>query len=102
MVLVGYEHNINEVVQDLVCCLDNPELPFLQWDELMSVLATGLPRNLKSELEDKYKEYKLNFYRGKNEDFPSKLLRNIIEENLAYGSEKEKATNERLVFLTAK
>lgn len=97
MVLAGYEHNINEVVQDLVCCLDNPELPFLQWDELMSVLATRLPRNLKSELEDKYKEYKLNFYRGKNVDFPSKLLRDIIEENLAYGSEKEKATNERLV-----
>ncbi|ONM18428.1 acetyl-CoA carboxylase2 [Zea mays] len=85
------------VVQDLVCCLDNPELPFLQWDELMSVLATRLPRNLKSELEDKYKEYKLNFYHGKNEDFPSKLLRDIIEENLSYGSEKEKATNERLV-----
>ncbi|ONM18420.1 acetyl-CoA carboxylase2 [Zea mays] len=97
MVLAGYEHNINEVVQDLVCCLDNPELPFLQWDELMSVLATRLPRNLKSELEDKYKEYKLNFYHGKNEDFPSKLLRDIIEENLSYGSEKEKATNERLV-----
>ncbi|AQK42598.1 acetyl-coenzyme A carboxylase1 [Zea mays] len=97
MVLAGYEHNINEVVQDLVCCLDNPELPFLQWDELMSVLATRLPRNLKSELEDKYKEYKLNFYHGKNKDFPSKLLRDIVEENLAYGSEKEKATNERLV-----
>lgn len=31
------------------------------------------------QLEDKYKEYKLNFYRSKNEDFPSKLLRNIIE-----------------------
>ncbi|CAO2041466.1 unnamed protein product [Urochloa humidicola] len=97
MVLAGYEHNINEVVQDLVCCLDDPELPFLQWDELMSVLATRLPRNLKSELEDKYKEYKLNFYHGKNKDFPSKLLRDIIEANLSHGSEKEKATNERLV-----
>jgi hypothetical protein len=31
------------------------------------------------QLEDKYKEYKLNFYRGKNVDFPSKLLRDIIE-----------------------
>jgi len=97
MVLAGYENNISEVVQDLVCCLDDPELPFLQWDELMSVLATRLPRNLKSELEDKYKEYKLNFYRGENKDFPSKLLRDTIEANLAYGSEKEKATNERLV-----
>jgi len=31
------------------------------------------------QLEDKYKEYKLNFYRGKNVDLPSKLLRDIIE-----------------------
>jgi len=31
------------------------------------------------QLEDKYKEYKLNFYCGKNVDFPSKLLRDIIE-----------------------
>ncbi|OEL17844.1 Acetyl-CoA carboxylase 2 [Dichanthelium oligosanthes] len=97
MVLAGYEHNINEVIQDLVCCLDDPELPFLQWDELMSVLATRLPRNLKSELEDKYKEYKLNFYHGKNKDFPSKLLSDIIKANLAYGSDKEKATDKRLV-----
>jgi hypothetical protein len=31
------------------------------------------------QLEDKYKEYKLNFYHGKNKDFPSKLLRDIVE-----------------------
>jgi hypothetical protein len=35
------------------------------------------------QLEDKYKEYKLNFYHGKNEDFPSKLLRDIIEVSYA-------------------
>ncbi|XP_062184107.1 acetyl-CoA carboxylase 2-like isoform X3 [Phragmites australis] len=97
MVLAGYEHKINQVVQDLVCCLDNPELPFLQWDELMSVLANRIPRSLKSQLEDKYKEYKFNFYHGKNKEFPCKLLRDIIEANLASCSEKEKATNERLV-----
>ena len=31
------------------------------------------------QLEDKYKEYKLNFYHGENKDFPSKLLRDIVE-----------------------
>ncbi|XP_062225261.1 acetyl-CoA carboxylase 2 isoform X2 [Phragmites australis] len=97
MILAGYEHNINQVVQDLVFCLDNPELRFLQWDELMSVLATRLPRDLKSELEDKYMEYKLNFYHGKTKEFPSKLLRDTIGANLTCGSEKEKATTERLV-----
>jgi hypothetical protein len=36
------------------------------------------------QLEDKYKEYKLNFYRGENKDFPSKLLRDIIEVSFIF------------------
>ena len=36
------------------------------------------------QLEDKYKEYKLNFYRGENKDFPSKLLRDIIEVSFRF------------------
>ncbi|XP_052155792.1 acetyl-CoA carboxylase 2 [Oryza glaberrima] len=97
MILAGYEHDIDKVVPELVYCLDTPELPFLQWEELMSVLATRLPRNLKSELEGKYEEYKVKFDSGIINDFPANMLRVIIEENLACGSEKEKATNERLV-----
>uniref|UniRef100_A0A0D9WEQ7 Uncharacterized protein n=1 Tax=Leersia perrieri TaxID=77586 RepID=A0A0D9WEQ7_9ORYZ len=97
MILAGYEHDIDEVVQELVYCLDTPELPFLQWEELMSVLATRLPRNLKSELEGKYEEYKLKFDSGMINDFPAKILGGIIEANLACVSEKDKATNERLV-----
>ncbi|XP_052169537.1 acetyl-CoA carboxylase 1 [Oryza glaberrima] len=97
MILAGYEHNINEVVQDLLNCLDSPELPFLQWQELMSVLATRLPKDLRNELDGKYKEYELNSDFRKNKDFPAKLLRGIIEANLAYCSEKDRVTNERLV-----
>ncbi|XP_015697314.2 acetyl-CoA carboxylase 1 [Oryza brachyantha] len=97
MILAGYEHNINEVVQDLLNCLDSPELPFLQWQELMSVLATRLPKDLRNELDGKYKEYELNSDFRKNKDFPAKLLRGIIEANLAYCSEKDRITNERLV-----
>ncbi|KAL5982106.1 acetyl-coenzyme-A carboxylase [Asimina triloba] len=50
MILAGYEHNIEEVVQDLLNCLDSPELPFLQWQECMAVLATRLPKDLKNEV----------------------------------------------------
>ncbi|KAF6154843.1 hypothetical protein GIB67_033872 [Kingdonia uniflora] len=32
---IAYEHNIDEVVQDLLNCLDSPELPFLQWQEIV-------------------------------------------------------------------
>jgi acetyl-CoA carboxylase/biotin carboxylase 1 len=97
MILAGYEHNINEVVQDLLNCLDSPELPFLQWQELMSVLATRLPKDLRNELDGKYKEYELNPDFRKSKDFPAKLLRGVIEANLAYCSEKDRVTNERLV-----
>ncbi|KAG2549530.1 hypothetical protein PVAP13_9KG357200 [Panicum virgatum] len=97
MILAGYEHNINEVVQDLLNCLDSPELPFLQWQELMSVLATRLPKDLRNELDGKYKEYELNPDFRKSKDFPAKLLRGVMEANLAYCSEKDRVTNERLV-----
>ncbi|KAI7996926.1 Acetyl-CoA carboxylase 1 [Camellia lanceoleosa] len=49
MILAGYEHNIDEVVQNLLSCLDNPELPFLQWKECLSILATRLPKDLRYE-----------------------------------------------------
>lgn len=34
---------------DLLRSLDSPELPFLQWQESMSVLATRLPKELRNE-----------------------------------------------------
>lgn len=95
MVLAGYEHKINEVVQDLLLCLDSPELPFLQWQESMSVLATRLPKVLRNELEMRYKEYEATF--GTNMEFPAKLLKKVLESHLSSSTEKEKAAQERLV-----
>ncbi|RZC49276.1 hypothetical protein C5167_017697 [Papaver somniferum] len=97
MILAGYEHDINEVVQDLLNCLDSPELPFLQWQECMSVLATRLPKNLRDELDMKYKEYEGFSSSLKNIDFPTKLLRSVLESHMLACPEKEKATQERLI-----
>ncbi|XXG61284.1 hypothetical protein AAC387_Pa04g2982 [Persea americana] len=97
MILAGYEHNIDEVVQDLLNCLDSPELPFLQWQESMAVLATRLPKDLKNELDSKYKEHEVNSSSQKNIDFPAKLLRGVLEAHLLSCPEKERATQERLV-----
>ncbi|KAI4986331.1 hypothetical protein ZWY2020_018961 [Hordeum vulgare] len=97
MILAGYEHNINHVVQGLLNCLDSPELPFLRWQELMSVLATRLPKDLRNELDGMYKEYELKADFRKGKDFPAKLIREAIEANLAYCSEKDRITNERLI-----
>ncbi|XP_031498417.1 acetyl-CoA carboxylase 1-like isoform X2 [Nymphaea colorata] len=95
MILAGYEHDIDEVVHDLLICLDSPELPFLQWQECMAVLATRLQKDLKNELDTKFKEYEVNS-NSQNRDFPAKLLRGVLEEHLASYSEKDRAAQERL------
>ncbi|KAF6175732.1 hypothetical protein GIB67_022734 [Kingdonia uniflora] len=97
MILAAYEHNIDEVVQDLLNCLDSPELPFLQWQEIMAVLATRLPKNLKYELESKYKRYEGITNTLKNVEFPAKLLKGVLEAYLLSCDEKDKAAQERLV-----
>ncbi|KAM1551703.1 hypothetical protein ACFXTH_043944 [Malus domestica] len=96
MILAGYEHNIDEVVQNLLTCLDNPELPFLQWQECFAVLATRLPKDLKNELESKFKEFEL-ISSSQNVEFPAKLLRVVLEAHLFSCPDKEKGAQERLV-----
>ncbi|GLT93843.1 hypothetical protein SLE2022_116160 [Rubroshorea leprosula] len=96
MILAGYEHKIDEVMQSLLNCLDSPELPFLQWQECLSVLATRLPKNLKNELEAKYKEFEV-ISSSQIVDFPAKLLRSILESHLSSCPEKERGAQERLI-----
>ncbi|GFY96498.1 acetyl-CoA carboxylase 1 [Actinidia rufa] len=96
MILAGYDHNIDEVVQNLLSCLDNPELPFLQWQECLSVLATRLPKDLRFELESKFKGYK-GISSLQSLDFPAKVLRGVLEAHLSSFPDKEKAAQERLV-----
>ncbi|PIN24736.1 Acetyl-CoA carboxylase [Handroanthus impetiginosus] len=96
MILAGYEHNIDEVVQNLLSCLDNPELPFLQWQECFAVLANRLPKDLRYELETRYKEFE-GIANMQTVDFPAKSLRGILEAHLNSYPEKEKGAQERLV-----
>ncbi|KAL9247543.1 hypothetical protein vseg_020966 [Gypsophila vaccaria] len=96
MILAGYERNIDEVVETLLNCLDDPKLPFMQWQECMSVLATRLPRNLKNELESKYRNYDGN-NGSPNIEFPAKPLKSVLETHLSSCPEKEKGTQQRLI-----
>ncbi|XP_031273028.1 acetyl-CoA carboxylase 1-like [Pistacia vera] len=96
MILAGYEHNIDEVVQSLLNCLDSPELPFLQWQECLAVLSTRLPKELKNELESKFKGFE-GISSSQNVDFPAKLLRGVLEAHLSSCPEKERGAQERLV-----
>nr|ASZ00206.1 acetyl-CoA carboxylase 2 [Geranium incanum] len=94
MVLAGYEHNIDEVVQSLLNCLDSPDLPFLQWEETFAVLATRLPRDLRNELDSKFKHFE-EISTSQNLEFPAKLLRGVLEGHLLSCPDKE--NQERLV-----
>nr|XP_043619198.1 acetyl-CoA carboxylase 1-like [Erigeron canadensis] len=96
MILAGYDHNIDEVVQNLLRCLDSPELPFLQWQECFAVLANRLPKDLRNKLESKFKEYE-GISTQQTIDFPARVLRVILETHLGSCSEKEKGAQERLV-----
>ncbi|CAL5364992.1 unnamed protein product [Camellia sinensis] len=93
---ISEKHNIDEVVQNLLSCLDNPELPFLQWQECLSVLATRLPKDLRYELESKYKMYE-GSASFQNVDFPAKVLRRVLEAHLNSCPANEKGAQERLV-----
>ncbi|OIT39824.1 PREDICTED: acetyl-CoA carboxylase 1-like [Nicotiana attenuata] len=96
MILAGYEHNVDEVIQNLLSCLDSPELPFLQWQECLAVLATRLPKDLRNELEAKYKEYE-GIFSLQNVEFPARILRGVLEAHVRSCSDKERGAQERLV-----
>ncbi|KZV28923.1 hypothetical protein F511_13718 [Dorcoceras hygrometricum] len=96
MVLAGYKHNIDEVVENLISCLDNPELPFLQWQECFSVLANRLPKDLRYELEANLMGCK-GFSKEQNVNFPAKVLRGILEDHLKSCLDREKGVLERVV-----
>ncbi|KVI07315.1 Acetyl-CoA carboxylase, central domain-containing protein [Cynara cardunculus var. scolymus] len=83
MILAGYDHDIDDVVQNLLRCLDSPELPFLQWQECFA-------------LESKFKEYE-GISNQQTIDFPAKVLRSILETHLGSCSGKEKGAQERLI-----
>jgi hypothetical protein len=39
-----------QVVKTLLSCLDDPQLPLLQWQECMAVLATRLPKDMRAQV----------------------------------------------------
>jgi acetyl-CoA carboxylase/biotin carboxylase 1 len=43
LLLAGYNHPVDEVLNELLDCLDHPALPLLQWKEEMSFVESRLP-----------------------------------------------------------
>nr|ASZ00205.1 acetyl-CoA carboxylase 2 [Erodium texanum] len=89
MILAGYEHNIDEVVQSLSNCLNSPDLPFLQWQESFAVIATLLSKDLKIDLESKLKQFK-GVSSSQRFEFPAKVLLGVLEAHISSCPDKEK------------
>ncbi|XP_024374276.1 acetyl-CoA carboxylase 1 [Physcomitrium patens] len=97
-ILAGYEHDLDEVVKNLLSCLDDPQLPMLQWQECMAVLATRIPKDLKAQLDAEFREYEISFQQGGvGPDFPAKALTGLIEAFVDNTPDKDRVTLERLV-----
>ncbi|CAL8465869.1 g5405 [Coccomyxa elongata] len=73
MILEGYEHPVDQVVEDLLSCLDDPALALLQWNEAFGVVQTRLPGELALELEGIATEYEadLMYYQQETLDSDS-------------------------------
>ena len=49
--LTGFDHPIDDVMEDLLGTLDDPALPLLQWSDSFSSAAARLPSLLADQLE---------------------------------------------------
>ncbi|GBG75894.1 hypothetical protein CBR_g21136 [Chara braunii] len=107
-VLDGYHQPIDEVVTSLLHCLDDPRLPFLQWKECFSVLAARLPKDLKSKLDDLWKDDCEGVGSIMPEEdgvtaavaaaeFPAKKLKDVLEGYLQDQTPDQRQGQERLL-----
>eukprot|EP00850_Spirogloea_muscicola_P017414 SM000149S01349 [mRNA] locus=s149:208717:222851:+ [translate_table: standard] len=91
--LAGYDHPADEVVHELLLCLDDARLPFLQWEESLAVLAARLPINLKAELEMVLQSASAD---GKDQ-FPVQEVQEVIEGYVLGGQPSEETARRRLL-----
>jgi acetyl-CoA carboxylase/biotin carboxylase 1 len=82
MILAGYDHDIDTVVETLLSCLDDPHLPLLQWQETMSVLSARLPKELRMQLDTIWQDFRLSEALATEDasfEFPASYFRETLE-----------------------
>jgi Acetyl-CoA carboxylase, central region len=81
----GYNYPVDEVLEELVTCLDHPALPLLQWNEEFSFVESRLPAGLAPKLNAVTSDHEvalnslLSMDRGSSE-FPGRKLIRILRE----------------------
>lgn len=82
MILAGYDHDIDTVVETLLSCLDDPHLPLLQWQETMAVLSARLPKELRNHLDTIWRDFRLAEALAAEDaafEFPASYFRETLE-----------------------
>ncbi len=83
---LGYTHPIDDILDELVGCLDHPALPLLQWSEEFSFVESRLPAKLAKQLEAVVHaheaELNADFDRVAPAEFPGRVLLQLLDEEL--------------------
>lgn len=90
-ILAGYSHTIEQVVHELLETLRDPMLPWLQWADVNAVLATRLPKDLRSRLEAVTSALPLG------SPFPADEVLLILESSLEELPERESSAQARVL-----
>lgn len=87
----GYVYPIEEILDELVYCLDHPALPLLQWNEEFSFVESRLPSGLGQKLEQVIEEHDSQLRASSESDaaerpaceFPGRALIKLLREAVA-------------------
>lgn len=83
--LPGYNYPVDEILEELVACLDHPALPLLQWNEEFSYVESRLPTGLGAKLNAVTTEHELALNSAfsadrMNSEFPGRQLIRLLRE----------------------
>lgn len=81
----GYNYPVDDILEELVSCLDHPALPVLQWNEEFSYVESRLPSGLAAQLNAVTKEHEQTLNSAfsadrMNSEFPGRQLIRILRE----------------------
>lgn len=76
----GYMYPVDDVLDELVLCLDSPGLPLLQWNEEFSFIENRLPSGLPLRLNAITKEHEEALNDRGSLEFPGRALIRIMRE----------------------
>eukprot|EP00879_Flechtneria_rotunda_P003437 GHRR01003666.1.p1 GENE.GHRR01003666.1~~GHRR01003666.1.p1 ORF type:complete len:1583 (+),score=615.48 GHRR01003666.1:404-5152(+) len=95
MIMAGYNYPVDDILEELVSCLDHPALPLLQWHQEFSFVESRMPPGLAAKLEAVTAEHEQALGGStadrSNTEFPGRQLIGIIKGAVEAAPENEQA-----------